>query len=56
MRLVNNSVQHLRMRAGLETASDMEYFESESFKKNAKGAVAWYRNKWSRYANGQHVP
>lgn len=49
--------EELRMRTGLETASDMEYyFEKESFKRNAKGAVAWYRNKWSRYANGQHVP
>jgi hypothetical protein len=49
--------EELRLRTRLETASDMEYyFEGESFKKNAKGAVAWYRNKWSRYANGQHVP
>lgn len=47
----------LKSRAQLETASDMEhYFEGESFKVNEKGAVAWYRNKWSRYANGQHVP
>ncbi|HDP4811130.1 hypothetical protein [Pseudomonas aeruginosa] len=49
--------EELRMRTGLETALDMEYyFEKESFKRNAKGAVAWYRNKWSRYVNGQHVP
>lgn len=49
--------EELRLRTQLDTASEMEYyFEGESFKRDAKGAVAWYRNKWSRYANGQHVP
>lgn len=47
----------LKQRTGLSSAYAMEnYFEKESFKRNADGTIRHYRSKWSRYEQNTISP
>lgn len=47
----------LRQRTALNTAYQLEqYFEPDSFARDDKGLVKYYKNKWTRYEQGCHRP
>ena len=47
----------LRERTGLNTAYQLEkHFEPESFAREADGSIRYYKNKWTRYEQGRHLP